>query len=61
MVLLSVFLKPQNSIFHRLAATGPKSKSKAKIVNGFAICFLKTSEEHFPLARYIGAEEQKQS
>jgi len=41
----SVILKPQISIFQRLATTGPKS-SKAKIG---CYPFLKTSEQHFSI------------
>jgi len=55
--LTTVFLKPQNSIFQRLAKTGPKSNSKAQMGISFDYRFLKTPEQHFPTARYNGAEE----
>jgi hypothetical protein len=35
-----VLLKPQNSIFQRLATTGPKSDSKAQMGIGFCYVLL---------------------
>jgi hypothetical protein len=45
--MATLFLKPQISIFHRLAATGPKSNSKAQIGIGFDSCLIKTSRTAF--------------